>query len=32
MLGDFSDDMYVKQVKVNKTMLKIGIKVVGSIV
>jgi isoleucyl-tRNA synthetase len=30
--GDFSDDMYIKQVKVNGTMVKIGIKVVGSIV
>ena len=32
MLESFSDDMFVKEVKVNKTMVKIGIKVVGSIV
>jgi hypothetical protein len=32
MLESFSDDMFVKEVKVNGIMVKIGIKVVGSIV
>jgi len=32
MSGDFPDDMYIKKVKVNGTMVKIGIKVVGSII
>ena len=31
MLESFSDDMYIKEVKVNDSELKIGIKVVGSI-
>jgi len=32
LTGSFSDDMYIKEAKVNSTVIKIGIKVVGSII